>query len=60
MTSPTAPVSSNAFVDRMEKHWVETPGNAWSEKLRAIWNQLAAAFGQAIGAHGTTAAFPRT
>ncbi|CDL00152.1 protein of unknown function [Magnetospirillum gryphiswaldense MSR-1 v2] len=37
----------------MEKHWVETLGNASSDKLRAIWGQLAEAFGQAIGAHGT-------
>jgi hypothetical protein len=46
-------VSPIAFVDRMERHWKETLGNASSEKLRAIWRQLAEAFGQAIVAHGT-------
>jgi hypothetical protein len=51
--SESAPVSSIAFMDRMERHWKETLGNASSEKLRAIWRQLAEAFGQAIGAHGT-------
>lgn len=41
-------ISPVHFSQRMESHWVETLGNASSDKLRGLWTQMGHIFGQAI------------
>lgn len=48
----TALISPIYFADRMENHWVNTIGNASSDNLKKIWQQMGQAFGQAILHHG--------
>jgi hypothetical protein len=49
------PISPQAFVERMARHWTETLGNVVSEPLRAAWLQMATEFRRHILAHGDPA-----
>ena len=44
----TVLISPIDFTKRMERHWVETLGNASSDQLRALWKSIGHVFGQAI------------
>ena len=45
-----SPPQSDAFVERMSKHWTETLGNALSEPLKALWGLMATTFSEVVNA----------